>query len=88
MSLNLGTPACEALRELNAHPKFAVFLNGVRELTCAMTNKALDAPPENALKASGYGQAMRDFYVAIEAAAKGTHQPAVKAPGAVKQGSN
>lgn len=85
MSINLGTPACEALKNLRVNGDFVVYRNALREQVRQRMNQALDAPPDKAMHHLGYTQALRDLYVAIEAEVTGKQQQQVQKPAPVKE---
>lgn len=79
--MNLGTKGCEAARALNTSEHFAIVLAALKDLANQTANTALDSPPSEQARACGYARALRDTYVALEAARVGTHQNAIKKPG-------
>lgn len=79
--MNLGTKGCEAARALGMSEHFAVVVTAFKDLANQTANSALDAPPAEQARACGYARAVRDAYVALEAARTGAHQTAVKKPG-------
>lgn len=85
MSLNLGNTGCDAARALNPSPEWTKLRGALRTTAQAYANKALDAPPEKAVSASAYACALRDVYMALEAATTASPISQVKPPGVVKE---
>lgn len=81
MSINLGTPACEAMRELSRNPNWLAVREAVLEQLRVKMNVALEAPPGARDDAIGYARAMRDIVVAFEAASTNTSMQRVEKPG-------
>ncbi len=68
MSLNIGTEAHEAVKRLAHNPDFKAVRDGLYEVMRARFNQALDGMGADAI---GYARALRDIYLAFEAAATG-----------------
>lgn len=81
MSLNLGNVGCNAAHSLRSNPGWDELRAALRELASAKMNVALDAAPDNQATACGYARAMRDMWVALEAATAGVNPNSVKKPG-------
>lgn len=81
MSINLGNEGVQAARVLSTNEHFAAFREALRAQAVKAMNAALDAPTDHVQRAAGYGQAVRDMHIAVESAATGLPQPAVKKPG-------
>lgn len=71
MSLNIGTEGCLAAKALQPSPDWKVLRDALEELARSKMNQALDAPPEVQATACGYARALRDLWVAFEAATVG-----------------
>lgn len=81
MSLNLGNIGCNAARALQANPDWAELRGALAELARAKMNVALDAAHDNQATACGYARAIRDMWVALEAATLNSNPNAIKKPG-------
>lgn len=80
MSLNLGTPTVQAAAALRPDPHFEQVRAGLAEVVQARVNAALDAPVEQRVEATAYARAIRDVWVALEAATLGVRPAAVATP--------
>lgn len=72
--MNLGNEAIEAARDLHqsgATRAFEQLRDGILNQSRYFMNQALDAGPDDRHMAVGYAKALRDLYVALEAAAHG-----------------
>lgn len=84
MSLNLGTPACDAAKTLQGNEQWRTIREAVFELARQRMNIALDSAPEHRADAVGYARAVRDLYLAFEAATTGAPMNRVVKPGMEK----
>ena len=85
MSVNIGSPAIAAVQELRGSPRWQDFISGLREVAQQRADAALAAPTGGARDdACGYARALRDIYVALQAAAQNVNPNQVKKPGAIK----
>lgn len=84
MSLNIGK-GVEAARSLVHSAAWRDICEALREQARSRMNQALDAPPGNRDDAIGYARALRDVYVAFEAATLGVPHAQVKKPGALAE---
>jgi hypothetical protein len=85
MSLNLGTPACEAMRELRSNPHWLAIRTTMLEQSRAKMNIALESPPGGARDdAVGYARALRDLVVSFEAATTGSTYQRTEKPGPIE----
>lgn len=80
MSLNLGNDAINACANLANAGDFVMFRDGLLERVRDLTNQALDTEPSKRDDAIGYARALRDLWMAIEAAATGQRIQAIKKP--------
>jgi hypothetical protein len=78
MSLNLGTPAIEAMRRLGMNSDWKHIREAVLEQARTKMNIALESQHGNPADACGYARALRDISVAFESATMGVR---VKKPG-------
>jgi len=83
LSLNLGNNACNACKNLSNSADFILFRDGLFERARDHMNQALDIEPSKRDDAIGYARALRDLWLAIEAASTGQKIQAVTRPGAV-----
>jgi len=82
MSINIGTAACEAMRELRSNPHWLTIRESMREQSRAKMNVALESPPGGTRDdAVGYARALRDIVVSFEAATTGSTYQRVEKPG-------
>lgn len=84
MSVNLGNLGCEAARSLRGNPDWVAVCEALKAQVTARMTMALDASPEKLADAVGYARALKDIYVAFEAATKNINQNQVQKPGPVK----
>lgn len=84
MSLNLGTEGCQAARELRTVASWADLRTALHKLVVARMNTALDAPPELRVDQSAYARALRDVWMAFEAATNGEPIQRTAKPGPEK----
>jgi hypothetical protein len=70
MSINFGQAAHEAAARLRVNPDFKLILEGIHEHARKRANEAIDVAHEFQASACGYARALRDVYVALEAAAQ------------------
>jgi hypothetical protein len=76
--INLGTPACEAIRELRGNPDFQKFVQAMGERVWDYTRNSLESPPEHRIDQTAYAKAMLDVWVAISAEMTGNGQQRTK----------
>lgn len=80
MSLNLGDAATRAARTLCFNEGFTALRAGLGDLAQTKVNEAISSHPESRLEATAYARALRDVWVALEAAALGVRQQQVPQP--------
>jgi hypothetical protein len=68
MSINLGTAACEAMARLRTHADWKIIRDAIHEHARKSANTAIEVEHTFQAAACGYARAMRDLFVAIEAA--------------------
>lgn len=89
MSLNIGNDAIEAAKSLHqmdaAKPLFEAVRRAMADQAREHMNRALDTH-EHRDVAVGYARAMRDIYLAFEAAVHGQRPNQVEKPGPVDGG--
>lgn len=83
MSLNLGNEVMEAARALREYEPWAAIRDGLLEAARRSTNTALETAGERAGDAIGYARALRDVYLALEAATTGQNLNRIEKPGPV-----
>lgn len=83
MSLNLGNDGINACMNLANNGDFIAFRDALLEQSRTLVNQALDVEPTRRDDAIGYARALRDVWLAIEAAATGQRMSAVKKPGVI-----
>lgn len=81
MTLNIGTPAVEAVKELRNSAAFQTVLEGLEEQTRVAMNRALESTPEFRMDLVGYARGVRDVWIALKSAATGIAPNQVKKPG-------
>lgn len=69
MSLNLGTEGVNACANLGQQGDFVAFRLALLEQVRTQMNQALDIEPARRDDAIGYARALRDLWLALEAAA-------------------
>jgi len=74
MSINLGTPGCDACAQLRNNENWALVCESVKEQTTVWMNNVLDSDVGKAEYVRGYAKAVRDLYIAFDAATKGQRQ--------------
>lgn len=83
MSLNLGTEGVNACANLGNSSDFVAFRAALLEVARVQMNQALDLATENSI---GYARAVRDLWLAVEAAATNQKIQQVKKPAPVMVG--
>ena len=78
--MNLQNDGLNAVRALRTHPAWPDFLKAILEQSRQSMNRALEAEPAVQQKASGYALAVRDFWIALEAATTNVAPNQVKKP--------
>jgi hypothetical protein len=81
VSLNLGTDGVNACVNLANNGDFVVFRDAILDRARDQMNAALDIEPSKRDDAIGYARALRDLWLAIEAAVTGQRVNQVKKPG-------
>ncbi len=84
MSLNLGTPVNDAATALRNNPDWKTIRDAVREQVRQKMNVALSASPDKVADNVGYARALRDIYIAFEAATFGKQQTQIAPVGPEK----
>ena len=74
MSINLGTSGCDACAHLRNNEHWQTVCESVREQTRTWMNNVLDPDIGKAEFARGYAKAIRDLYLAFDAATQGIRQ--------------
>jgi hypothetical protein len=87
VSLNLGTDAINACMNLSNSADFILFRDGLLERARDHMNQALDIEPTKRDDAIGYARALRDLWIAIEAAATGQRIQQIKKPNPIQPGA-
>lgn len=87
MSLNLGTEGVNACANLANAADFVLFRDALLERARDQMNQALDIEPAKRDDAIGYARALRDLWIAIEAAATGQRANAVRKPAPLTVGN-
>lgn len=84
MSLNLGTEALEAAKQLHqasgTKALFEAIRHGIHDQVRDKMNFALSCEHEARADAIGYARALRDVFMALEAGALGVRPNAVEKP--------
>lgn len=88
MSLNLGNDGVNACQNMANSGDFIAFRDALLEQSRVLMNQALDVEPARRDDAIGYARALRDVWVAIEAAVTGQRMSAVRKPGVIDPRSN
>ncbi len=78
MSLNLGTPACQAIQNLRNSDQWPALMGGLAEIATARMHVALQSAPDMRVDNTAYARALHDIYVAFEAASRGVNAKQVK----------
>lgn len=68
MSINLGTAAIEAIKELRTTSSWGVFLAAFEDVVRSKLHAALDSPVENRVDATGYARGLSDLHSGLSAA--------------------
>jgi hypothetical protein len=87
MSLNIGTDAVEAARQLHQSDAKALFetvRRGIYDQARDKMNHALECEHHTRADAIGYARAMRDIYLALEGAATGVRPTHVEKPSSLE----
>jgi hypothetical protein len=85
LSLNFGTDAIAALAGLRDNNNFREFHDKLGELVNQMSNAALEPSGEASRDDKcGYARALRDVWIAVEAAVTGAKYNSVGKPGPVQ----
>lgn len=79
--MNLGSVATDAALRLKNNPDWIAFKAGLEATAGALMNASLASPPEARLDATAYARAVRDVWIAVEAATTATGQRGVAKPG-------
>ena len=84
MSLNFGNAACDAAARLRQHQDWQHIRDSIEDQARKYANAALDV--DHALQAAAcvYARALRDVFVALEAATHQVKHQQVKVPGAAE----
>jgi hypothetical protein len=80
MSINIGTPAVEAIRELRGVPQFEHLLDALGAIVQLRLLSACDTEPSLRTHATSHARGMYELWVAMHAAHSGLHQAQVKPP--------
>lgn len=80
MSLNLGNATMAACAALRTDASFAALRAGLADVAHQKIHAALDVPPEQRVEATSYARALRDVWLAIEAATLTVPQRQVALP--------
>lgn len=82
MSINLGNDGIAAVKELRSSAHFAAVRDALHKQVVQKMNAALDAETGVRHEVAGYAKALRDLWIAFEAASTGEAYNQVKKPGA------
>lgn len=80
MSLNLGNSTMAACAALRTDASFAALRTGLADIAHQKIHAALDVPPDARVEATSYARALRDVWLAIEAATLTVPQRQVALP--------
>lgn len=80
MSINLGEAAHKALENLRQNPDWFIVRAALGELVAKKLDEVLASPIEVRVDYTGYVRALRDVFVALEAATTVVQQRAVPTP--------
>jgi hypothetical protein len=70
MSLNLGTPAIQAIATIRHTEPWREFMTGFQEVVRQKLHQAIESPAEERIEATAYVRALHDIYIAFEGATK------------------
>lgn len=80
MSLNLGNEVMSAAQALRGDTNFAALRAAMVSVVHDKINGALESAPEHRVEATAYARALRDMWLALEAATQSVRVSTVKLP--------
>ena len=77
MSINLGTPAIEALGQLRTLEGWSVVMAAIEDITARRLHASLESAVGDRVDATAYARALHDVFVAFSAATQRVNPRAV-----------
>jgi len=77
MSINLGSPAIDAIGQIRSSEFWPIIMSALEEVTRAKLHAALESSSHDRVDATGYARALHDVFIALSAAGQRVNPRAV-----------